>query len=100
MRENEYVWDEKELCHITFNSVEYGSEQTWNTLNSLIKVPVLWEKTYQNLLRYSLFLAVLLERIHDFYMRYFYFSGTIEKILEDLNWKSIEMSTICFGNGI
>ena len=58
------------------------------------------EKTYQNLLRYSLFLAVLLERIHDFYMRYFYFSGTIEKILEDLNWKSIEMSTICFGNGI
>ena len=31
------------------------------TLNSLIKVPVLWKKTYQNLLRYSLFLAVLLE---------------------------------------
>ena len=35
-----------------------------------------------------------------FFLWYFYFSGTIEKILEDLNWKSIEMSTICFGNGI
>ena len=70
------------------------------TLNSLIKVPVLWKKTYQNLLRYSLFLAVLLEIIQDFYLWYFYFSGTLEQILEDLNWKSIEMSTICFGNGI
>ena len=36
------------------------------------------EKNYQNLLRYSLFLAVLLEWIQDFYLWYFYFSGTIE----------------------
>ena len=38
------------------------------------------EKTYQNLLRYSLFLAVLLERIRDFLLRYFYLSGTITYI--------------------
>ena len=62
-----------------------------NTLKSLIIVPVLLKKTYQNLLRYSLFLAVLLEVIQDFRLRYFYLSGTITKfwieIFKNMNFK-------------
>ena len=54
------------------------------TLKSLIIVPVLLKKTHPNLLRYSLFLAVLLERIRDFLLRYFYLSGTITLKVKEL----------------
>ena len=37
------------------------------------------KKTHQNILRYSLFFAVLLERIQDFRLRYYYASGTLIK---------------------
>ena len=56
----------------------FSLSKKYFTLNSLIKVLILWQKTYQNLQRYSLFLVVLLEWIQDFYLWYFYFSGTIE----------------------
>ena len=42
------------------------------------------KKTHPNLLRYSLFLAVLLERIQDFLLRYFYLSGTITFKVKEL----------------
>ena len=55
---------EKSLTKADFrgkNQKDMSDDGSNYTLNSLIKVPVLWKKTYQNLLRYSLFLAVLLE---------------------------------------
>ena len=63
------------------------------TLESQIIVPVLLKKTHPNLLRYSLFLAVLLERIRNFLLRYFYLSGTITlkvEVLENRNSRKKE----------
>ena len=39
------------------------------------------KKKHPNLLRYSLFLAVLLKRIQEFLLRSFYLSGTMAEIM-------------------